>query len=180
MKRFATACVATLVGLVLTACSTIQVEHSVDPGLDLSGSRTWTWSAPDEGGDVSAERHERISSSITKELGARGFAPALDGAGEFLVAYHVFVETKHNSVTTSDPDAFRNRYGWRSTPRETETHIDQYEVGALVIELVYASSGELAWSGEAWTELHEGAKPEQVRQVDDSVARILDRLAPRR
>jgi len=173
----------------VAACASVRTHYDFDPGADFSAWRTYAWypSGSPPSGDPRLDNpllHDRIEAAVDLTLGAQGFTRVRDGTPDFYVNYHLSTEQRLD-VTTIDRSYVRGPGGsrWRGAGWGgvgwTETVVDQYEEGILVIDLVDAAMRRLVWRGSGTRRLASNPRPEQVTQrVNEAVAEILAQFPP--
>lgn len=151
MTRWAAVAI-TIVMLMITGCSTVQVSQDFRPGIDFSHYRTYQWKAIPEHSSEDLRLnnpllHERFRQAIDKNLAVRGYtqqAPA-----DFLISYTYSIQTRLESEPYGTSIGFGYgryyRYGELGFGNSFATR--QYDVGILAIDLQDAVSGALIWRG---------------------------------
>lgn len=178
MTRYRTArlAAAAVVLAFAAGCATMQVQSYVQSGADFSRYRSYAWGPADifATGDPRLDGnsffHGRVRAAVDARLGTRGLEQTDAGTSDLLVHYHVSV-TQRVDVNLID-----QKYGYCEDCRPLV-----YDAGTMTVDLVDARSGRLVWRG--WAERSiEGILDKQEwmeAQIDEAVARILERL-PRR
>lgn len=161
--------------LTMTACATMQVNSYVERGADLTRYRTYQWAPPDTQatGDPRLDNNEffrgRIQSQVDRRLGSVGFEMTA-AAPDLVVHYHASVTQEVNSNAVDELHASCDN---------CEPFV--YDAGTIVVDLLDARTRRLVWRGWAEGSL-DGAIDSQTvmeRQIDEAIARIMERL-PRR
>ena len=162
--------------LALAACATTNVRSFVERDIDVGQYRTYSWGSAGERatGDPRLDNNqffqERIQAAVERHLNARGFEKTTAEAFDLLVRYHTSVEQLVNPNGVDRPYA---------PCEKCEPYV--YDAGSIVIDLVDARTHRLVWRG--WAEGGiDGVINDQKwmeKRVDDTVARIMERL-PRR
>lgn len=164
----------------LLGCSSVPI--SVDKGPIKA--RTYSF-MPAKRADTSASPwqhvHERVQTSITKNLATKG-VKRLDRGGEVTVAYLIIVA--NNAATASATDYFG--YGRDAAALADKVHNSQamksknrgyVETGTLVIDFVDPSSSKILWRSSVQSEIFRDmpteAKEELVQQLVDSALQNL-------
>jgi hypothetical protein len=172
--------IAAVALLLAVACATFHVESDWDPEADFSTLRTWDWldQAEQEPGHPllrSPLLHERIRRAVEDELVRRGHPKATGGRPDFRVGYHLSLEQKLD-VYTIDRTYGYGRFGAWTYP---ETHVNEYQEGTLILDVVDARRGKLAWRGWASRPVYEQPSPEESeRNAREAVAAILEKFPP--
>jgi len=175
LTRLTLAAVA-LSALTVTACATMQVNSFVERGADVTRYRTYHWASADaySTGDPRLDNNEffrdRIQAQVDRRLGDRGFEKTTAAGPDLLVHYHASVAQEVNANGVDQPN---------SECEDCEPYV--YDAGTIVVDLVDARTSRLVWRG--WAERSiDGAIDDQTsmeREIDEAVARIMERL-PRR
>ncbi len=181
-----------LIGLLASlgiACSSLRTSYDFDPSADFSAWRTYTWypSGSPPSGDPRLDNpllHGRIESAIDRTLGTAGYAQVQDRAPDFYVNYHLSTEQRldvrtMNRVYFGGPHGRHGRgAGWGGVGW-TETVVDQYEVGTLVIDFIDVSLRRLVWRGSGTRRLSSDPQPDRLTQrVNEAVDEILAQFPP--
>jgi hypothetical protein len=174
---------AAVLATALVACSTVKVGQDYDPAVDFSAYRTFAWLAVpvERTGNPRVDNpllHQRIRVAIERTLESRGYRKVSDGAPDFLIGYHVSLETKLDVHTMSARYGY-GRYGRWGAAAFPQTEVREYEKGTLVIDVVAAREKRLVWRGSGSRRVQESPRPEEVtRRVNDAVAEILAEFPP--
>ncbi len=172
-----------------SACSSVRTQVDYDPGADFSAWRTYAWypSGPATTGDLRLDSpllHRRIVDAVDRNLEAFDFARLEQGEPDFYVNFHLSTE-RHLDVWTMNRvyapgprGAGWGRSGWGGAGW-SETVVDEYEEGTLVIDLVDVASRQLVWRGAGTRLLTRAMRQEQLtRQVNETVDEILAAFPP--
>jgi hypothetical protein len=152
---------------VLTGCASTEVRSYLARGADLHSYRTYNWQpiAPTATGDPRLDNNrffeQRVQAAIDEQLAGRGFEKTT--SPHFLVHYHASV-AQEIQISSSEHDV---------TCEECRPEV--YEQGTLLIDLVDARTGLLAWRGWAKGSI-DGVVDNQEwmeRRIDEAVARIM-------
>ena len=172
-----------------TACSSVRTQYDFDPNTDFSAWRSYAW-YPSESpptGDPRLDNpllHGRIEAAVDRALGAGGFTKMQDREPDFYVNYHLSTEERLDVRTMNRTYAGGpHRHRWRGAGWNgvgwTETVVDQYEEGTLVIDFVDVSVRRLVWRGSGTRRLSRDPQPDRVTQrVNEAVDEILARFPP--
>jgi len=172
-----------------TGCSSVRTQYDFDPGTDFSAWRSYAWypSGPLPTGDPRLDSpllRGRIEAAVDRTLGARGYTLVQDGTPDFYVNHHLSTEERldvrtMNSTYVGGPHRHRWRgAGWGGVGW-TETVVDQYEEGTLVIDFVDVSVRRLVWRGSGTRRLSRDPQPDRVTQrVNEAVDEILAQFPP--
>ncbi len=152
----AAACLAT------AACESPGGKVSVLSGQTPLAGSTYAWATDGQPGtgDPRVDNdiiRERIRTAIDTNLAAKGYRRVSPGEAKVLVAYHIGLQNKTDYSATSmgapgGGMACGRRgcvggYGWGmyGAPMDVDVRSINYTEGALMLDLVDAASGKLAW-----------------------------------
>ena len=121
---------------------------------------------------------QRIVRAVNAELSAKGMREVANEAdASLLVTEHINVEQKLRVNTTNYGYGY-GRWGYYGAGY-TDTSVDQYEQGTLIIDFIDAKSKQLVWRGMAQSRLREMATPEEREaRVRAAVSAILEKYPP--
>ena len=163
------------------ACSSISVDTDYDPAADFSKLQSYAWMPVVPTGDPRIDSDlldGRVRRSVEAELELRGYEKRGEAEVDFLVTYHAAIESKLdvNTVVSSYP------YGYRGHPRAvyTDTIVNEYDLGTLIIDIVSARSKSLIWrgSGQARVNTSAGTPEERETRIRKAVAAIMKKFPP--
>jgi hypothetical protein len=174
-----------LVLLVFTGCSKVQVSQDYDTGMSFPELRTYSWKPPiiPKNADPRVSNpllHKRFSETIDRVLVQKGFD--LSQNNDFLISYDFSIRSKIQSSPVSTGIGFgvgsSRRYG--GIGFDTGTDIRQYDVAVLVIDVYDSSSNTLLWRGTG-SEIY-GSHPspeDNMAMVNSLVEAILAQFPPK-
>ena len=187
----ASTCFATLLLAVLgVACSGVRTHYDFDPSVDFSTWRTYAWypSGSPPTGDPRLDSplfHGRIEAALDRALGERGYGRMEDRTPDFFLNYHLSTEerldvrTMNRGYVGGPHGRGWGGAGWGGVGW-TETTVNEYEEGTLVIDFIDTSSRRLAWRGSGTRRLSRDPRPDRVTQrVNEAVDEILTQFPPR-
>ena len=158
-----------LVPMLLAAagCSSISTSYDYDPGTDFSKFRTYQWiKQPDQKSTTSPFVLERIKNAVNRNLGQKGFRPAVDP--DILLAAHTGHESR---VRVTD-------WGYGYWGRGG-SDVYQYEEGTLILDIVHRTSKKLIWRGTAKGVVDPNPTPEKTtKTINNAVTKILSKFPP--
>lgn len=166
--------------LGLSACATGPlVRTDYDPTADFAQYRTWGFYQPVamEQAGYSSWISERIRDDVRREMEARGYRYAAEGA-DLLVNFQGVIEDKTAiwQMPRSDVEwfySYRHRSYVAVPVWYDETQVRQYREGTLTVDLVDGKRNRMVWTGSASAPLTPGSKPEQrMAGIDRTVAGI--------
>lgn len=162
--------------LTLTGCASMNVNGSVERGIDFTRYQTYNWAPANTlaTGDPRLDNnrffHERVQVAVERQLAIRGFGKAASGTPDLLLHYHASVGQRFDANGADQP------YGYCDECRPFV-----YEAGTILLDFVDTRTNRLAWRG--WAEgSMDGVIDNQQwmeEKVDEAVRRIIERL-PRR
>ncbi|QUM82327.1 DUF4136 domain-containing protein [Moritella sp. 5] len=181
-----------LLSLVLAACSTVKVSTDYDQSADFTTLKGFNWLP--ESAKVEKENaylnnrimDVRITKAIDKQLVAQGFS--FSTAPDFYVNYSITSEKKTNIRTYDNYSGYGPSWGWgvgyghrgMSLSAHTETRVDEYQQGSLVVDVIDPTSLELIWRGIGSKRLPESTDAAEMdKLVADVVKSILGKFPPK-
>ena len=154
--RFGKFLFAAGLALVGTSAAAQDVTYDYDKGAAFSGFKTYAW-VP--GTNLKDElNHKRVVDAIDAQLAAKGFAKVEASAHpDVFVAYHATFD-KDLRITGFSSGWGGYRFGGsRSGTATTDTILN----GTLVVDIVDAKTGSIAWRGVASKEIDIKANAEK-------------------
>jgi hypothetical protein len=147
--------------LPLVGCESPGGQVSVLTGNTPLAGSTYAW-APDGQpgtGDPRVDNdiiRERIKTAVDTNLAAKGYSQVDPAQAKLLVSYHIGLQNKTDYSATSmgGPGGVAcgvrgciGGYGWGmyGAPRDVDIRSINYVEGAVMLDLVDAGSGKLAW-----------------------------------
>lgn len=176
-----------LVAFAVCACASLSVNSFAEKGTDFRRYRTYTFapagtaSTGDPRLDNNRFFNERMQAAIDRILPERGFHKAKGARADALVHYHANIsqQVELNDSGRSECATLAPAGSGRTLPVNCQPYV--YDAGTLLIDLVDARTHKLLWRGWAKGSMN-GVMADQdwmERRIDESVARILEKL-PRR
>jgi len=181
MSLFRRLTATVLVAFVL-ACASTQVTDDYDVNADFSSYATFAWMPqPREmRGDARIDNPliaERVRSAIERTLTSKGYRPTSETTPDFFVGYFLSLEQKLDVYTIDRSYGAGPYRRWGAAG--FETHVNQYEEGTLVIDIVDAEAGRLVWRGSGSRRISKSPTPQKTTQrVNEVVEAILARFPP--
>ena len=164
----------------LAACSSVEVKQDWDPGANFAALHSWGWqsSTPVLTGNARLDDplvHSRIQNALAQTLRAKGYTQTATKP-DFLVTYHIAIEQKLDAQTIyTGYGPYRGWYGVGGT----QTVVDQYDQGTLLVDFIDPGSNNVIWRGTAQSRLQELKTPEEREaRVNDAVERLLNQFPP--
>ena len=168
---------------LLAGCSGITVNADYDPAANFATLRSYAWlpQSPEQGADPRLKSlllHQRIERAIDDSLCAKEFSKVALDEADFFVTFHIGVDQKLDVTTIPAYYGYRGRWGG-GYYGGTETRVEQYEEGTLLIDFVDRDRADLLWRGSGQTRISEHRSPEdREKRVREVVAAILERYPP--
>ncbi len=118
----------------------------------------------------------RIAAAIESELAAKGLTKSAEKP-DVTVVYHVAFDKKQDiTVYNTGGMGYRWGGGWGTT----DVRVNEILVGTLVIDIVDANKGELAWRGMGVKEVDVQAKADKRdKNINSAVKKILKDFPPK-
>jgi hypothetical protein len=171
--------IAMLVGtaglaLLSSTASAQSVTYDFDKGSDFSKFKSYAWAT---GTHVRDDlNHRRIVAAIDSQLAAKGLAKVESGANpDVIVRYHASIDRNLQI------NAFSSDFG---DPRFTSTRtgtarVEEILTGTLVVDVLDARAGSIAWRGTASKELDLKASPERRdRDINRATEKLFKTYPP--
>ncbi|WP_096086125.1 DUF4136 domain-containing protein [Agaribacterium haliotis] len=179
-----------LIALLLQACTSEQTKVSTDyQPFDYSSAKTYHWYDGDDTihhPGVSDIVHQRIKAAIDKQMAAKGFTESADGVLE--LNYSVNAEDRTDVNNYQVYDGYAPGFTWnrddgahflKTREEYTETEIDSYREGVLIIDVLKADSNKLLWRGIGKRRLPDMVnKGDRDQLIDEVASSILKTFPP--
>jgi len=149
--------------LALAACvgpSSMRVQASQSPTVDLSSYRTYAWSTPsvqrtrwrgspsamlEEDDPVIGQLDSQIRGAVDAELARRGYAPD-DVRPDFVVSWNIVTRERELGKAYGDYARYLAEGGREEAGK---AWVFGYEEGSLVVDVHDAQANRLVWTGSA-------------------------------
>jgi len=167
---------------LLIACASGRVSQDYDSATDFSVYRTYDWYPGERppSGNVHLDSpllEQRVIDAVDRALAARGYVKFEDESPNFHVNYFFTVETRLQSSGMDYRVGTYGRHGGASVG--SGDRLREVDEATLVIDILDAESGDLAWRGTRSRRVKLGATPEHTTQlIDDAVTAILTQFPP--
>ena len=173
-----------VIALLLAACSTITTKRDFDKKANFAAYKTFAWAPLPNTQAPAPVVDQAIRAAVDKAMAARGYAKAAPGkTPDFYAVYHVTSVQKTDVRHYTDwgyGTAYRAGYGyytgWPGNPT-TYAVLDQYKVGALVLDFVEVRRQQLVWRGVASAVIGDKAE-ENAAKADQAVRELLAKFPP--
>jgi hypothetical protein len=183
MKPFAARFLPLLIlGVLLAGCSGIRVDSDYDPSADFAALRSYAWlpsrrEPPADPRLDSSLLTTRIERAIDSSMRAKGFTKVAAEEADFFVTFHIGIDQKVDVTTIPSTYGYYGR--WGGYYGGTETRVDQYEEGTLLIDFIDRGEENLLWRGSGQSRISEHRSPEdREKRVREVVEAILGKFPP--
>jgi len=176
IKRLLT---VSIVFIILSACSSLDITSDYDPNKDFSKYTTYRWAKTKERneGDLLAKNitlWKKIQSGVDKSLQKKGFKKIESGNPDFIVFIYAGVQDCMNVYHQGG-----YYYGGWWGPYGGYTTVSHYKQGTLVIDIVDSEKKELSWRGMASDVVRNYSDPQELQdEIDYVVSAMLDDFPP--
>jgi len=172
--------------LVAAGCSSLKVNVIRDHAITIPPGSTWAW------GPAPAEKkpdeldprvnnsiiHDRVQRAVERVLAQKGYRQTDPNSADFLVAYRVGVKDSRQVVTQAVPvGPYWGGWGWGyygPPPMVTSREIT-YAEGALMVDIIQRSTGQLAFRSIGVDQDVTGANGSEA-QIQKTVEKLLQEL----
>ena len=171
MKSSALIAALVLAPVVLLAQKT---SFDYDKTANFAAFKTFALKEGKKVGDPLVDN--RIIAAIESELAAKGLTKS-EAKPDLTVVYHVAFDKKQD-ITAYNTGGMGYRWGggWGTT----DVRVNEILVGTLVIDIVDANKGELAWRGMGVREVDVQAKADKRdKNISNAVKKILKDFPPK-
>jgi hypothetical protein len=159
----------------------IDVQSDYDPGADFDRFSTYTWAVRTNAGNddprvYNAITRQRVKTAVNRALQAKGYTEeATDG--DFLVAWHGAIEGRMSYQTINSHYGYG--WGWYGGVGVSNTYVNEWDEGTLLVDIVDARTNELVWRGTATGTIDQNRTPEQAQaDLDDAARKLLASFPP--
>lgn len=174
--------------LLLTACSTLTVQHDYDTQFDFSTLHSYAWlegKAPSS--DIRINNSliiNRVVKSVNNRLQAKGYRLVGAGKADFYVNWFGGIEDK---IRLESVDSYYGHLGYGDKrwgysgywPGRLRTYSYEYQEGTLIIDIADSKSKQLIWRGTGRDYIEEKQTPEKITEsINQTVMEILRDFPP--
>jgi hypothetical protein len=171
-----------LIGALIAGCSSgLELNNDYDQQLDFSQFKTFQW--VDTAKSTGTQGNNsliagRVKSAVVNDLTAKGLVES-DSDPDLLVIYHVGTQDKVDITDYGYGYGYGRWGGAYGAGGGISTY--NYTEGTLIIDIIDASTKQLAWRGTAKGVLEENPSPEQItKNINTAVAAILSQYPPKK
>jgi hypothetical protein len=168
-----------------------EIKVDYDKKFSFTGLHTWTW-RPDGKGDVrvavsskddpaavAARVDPVIIPSIEREMTARGFTRAADGA-DMYVHYYALATVKQSAQIQGQFLPATTEWGLPPFSASTSS-LEIYPVGTLLIDVTSTAAGKIVWRGAAQRTINLDRPDDERRKVlEQAIRDLLRRFPPKK
>jgi len=178
--RFPFATVVVCLVILTAGCSSIDVYYDVDKDADFTSYKTYDWMPPPEPSPDDRDaaepddstNTELIRSLVDAQLVAKGLEREPDNP-DLLVMHH------GGSENRIDVGGFGYAYGGSySGWQGAGIGIYSYHGGTLIVDLVDARTGQLAWRGSAQGTLVSGTTRQAKKVIVEAIEKLFEAYPP--
>jgi hypothetical protein len=162
--------------------SSIELSNDYDQQIDFSQYKTFQWVPSKNPSNTLLE--QRIKNAVIDQLTQKGMTPTVTDPDVYAI-YHGGTKDKVDIQSYGYSYGGYGRYGgvyggpYGANSGGISTY--NYTEGTLIIDLIDASTKELAWRGSGTDVLADNPTPEQLTQnVNKAVAAILSQYPPKK
>ena len=175
--------IGALLMVTVYGCASVKVTTDYDPSASFSAYKSYAWLPKpiEKTGDIRVDNpllHTRVRDAVEAELALKGYEKLAGDKPDFYIGYHLSLTTQLDVTRMNDYYGYGvgRRWGPAGVP---QTVVTEYEVGALVLDVVDAKRETLVWRGSGQRRVKESPTPEETTQrVREAVAEILKRFPP--
>ena len=179
MRRLMRWSVVAAGALAVAGCATMNVSSHVERGLDFAQYRTYNWGpadalpTQDPRLDKDPFFHDHMQGAVEKGLAARGLTLSTSGSPDLLFHYHANVTQRFDVNRLDQP------YGYCSA-ESCPGGVAEYDAGTIVLDVVDVRTNRVIWRGWARENIERALdnRDRMARDIDEAVARMLNRLPP--
>ncbi len=173
---------AVFVGMLvigLWGCASVSVKTDYDRSVDFRKFKSYGWEKDQQvPGDLLARdplMRKRVKTAVDEVLQSRGFEHRPSGKVDFTVLIHAGAKERMQVTNWGN-------YGWYDPwwgPYGGRVDVSYYTQGTLVIDLMDAATGELAWRGMGEQIVREYTDARRMEEeVRNIVTEILSQFPP--
>jgi hypothetical protein len=186
MKLVRLSTIILMVALIAGCGAGLELNHDYDQQLDFSQFKTFQW--VDTAKSTGTQGNNsliagRVKNAVVNELTEKGLTENTSDPDVFVI-YHVGTQDKVD-ITDYGYGYGYGRYGgvyggpYGAGGGGISTY--NYTEGTLIVDIIDASTKQLAWRGSATGVLDENPSPEQVtNNINTAVAAILSQYPPKK
>ena len=158
-----------VIATLTTGALAAKVSTDYDHSANFSGYKTYSWTKVQTANSI---WDERVKDAVDKQLAAKGWTQVPSGGDVSVVAVGT-------TQTEQQLNTYYNGFGGRRLGGfgNATTTVDQYKVGALVVDMFDAGSKNLIWRGAASDTLS-GNPEKNTKNLDKGVQKMFSHFPP--
>lgn len=159
----------------------MTVNSDFDPTKveEMGGYKTYAWLPRPKGDARTANQFvaQRIQSVADEVLSDKGYRLDNSSTPDFRIGWHAALDRKLSYNTVNSYYGYG--WGYWGGAAYSRTYVTEYEVGALIIDIVDGSANELVWRGIAQAEVYPQASTDyRNQQIETAIRKILAQFPP--
>ncbi|WP_164078379.1 DUF4136 domain-containing protein [Alteromonas facilis] len=169
--------------LALSACSlSPRVNTDFDTTASFTHLKSFAFAPEHESTEeVTTLLNKRIKDSLASSLKAKGHTQVAAESADFLVAFHTSYEKRIDIDTYYTAWGIRPFwwYGPYNRAHVPTTHVREYTVGTLIVDIIDNKAKAVVWSSSAANTVSKYSSPqEREERVNSVVAAMLNNFPP--
>ncbi len=160
-------------------CSSVDVTTDYDKDVNFARYKTFAWMATNASREDSGQptlmnsalTRKRIRAAIEREFAAKGLTLKPKGP-DMYITFHSAVKDK------VDVERYGYRYGRWGQVWAVRTDLYRYKEGAIVVDLIDATTRDLVWRGIAKDIIDSDDTPDEI--VNESVQALFKEYPPKK
>lgn len=166
--------------LLLSACSTVTVDHRSAESADFSVLKNYSWLSSDAAAEIQARNpkiEKMVMTAVNQQLRGKGYNRTTEGNADFYVSWFGKVNEKVAEKSISHfyrTSGYGVLAGQQPAMVEKGAETKPYVEGTLILDIIEARSKKVIWRGSAADTIKEGmSDAEIVAYIQRSVNKIL-------
>jgi hypothetical protein len=165
---------AALAALLTTGCGyRIKTATDYNHSVRFSGYDTFFFLKGNSSGNLLLD--QRVTADVEAALTSKGWVEVPPGEGRAAVVVHAATQAKHSYATFYDGWGGW-QWRWRGAGSST-TFVQDYKVGAVVVDIFDADTKEAIWRGSASDALS-GNPKDKSKATERAVAKMFNKFPP--
>ncbi|MBK3518323.1 DUF4136 domain-containing protein [Carboxylicivirga marina] len=157
-----------LIGVLLSACSSIRTTADWDPSADFRGYNSFGFSQSFDEIKLNDLDKRRIKNAIKLEMEKRGYV--LSSQPDLLINGYVTAVEKTVVTNTHYGGYGPYYYGWGGW--YTSTDVSNYREGTLIVSLIDVRQKQLIWEGRAEGIVAPSGGQKRTKATDDMIEQL--------
>ena len=181
---------------LLSACNTVRVTSDWNPSVDFESLSSWDFAPPPKSNNTHAQLYNddlfngRVRKALDVTLGEKGYTQIIEGGeASFHVAFFRVVNKKLSVTTMNNymgygPGwgwgyGYGAGWGWGPGGFGSQTFVNQYKEGTLIIDVSTGEGKDLIWRGSGSARLETSDSPDAAqKKITNEVQKILAKFPP--